>query len=116
MSISRRGFLSQSIAGAAAAAQTSSTNRPNVQYDILQDIGPNLACYGEAEVKTPNLDRFARQSIRFTHAYTTGPVCSASRSALMSGCYQNRIAAHQHRTWEWHKRPLPSPTRHISQW
>lgn len=116
MSLSRRGFLSQSLAAAGAAAQTAGSQRPNVLYVILEDIGPNLACYGEPLAKTPNLDRFAQQSIRFTHAYTTGPVCSASRSALMSGCYQNRIAAHQHRTWEWNKRPLPAPTRHISEW
>jgi len=116
MNVSRRGFLAQSLAGAAAAAQTNSSNRPNVLYVILEDIGPNLACYGEQQVKTPNLDRFAQQSMRFTHAYTTGPVCSASRSALMSGCYQNRIAANHHRTWDWHKRPLPPPTRHISEW
>src|SRR5579863_9299547 len=106
MKISRRGFLGQS-AGAVAAAQTGSlraASRPNVLYVILEDIGPNLACYGEPLVQTPNLDRFAAQSMRFTSAYTTGPVCSASRSALMSGCYQTRIGAHQHRTWQWNKR------------
>jgi N-sulfoglucosamine sulfohydrolase len=118
MSISRRGFFGQSLS-AVAAAQTSSqrpANQPNILYVILEDIGPNLACYGEPLVQTPNLDRFAAQSIRFTSAYTTGPVCSASRSALMSGCYQNRIGAHQHRTWQWNKRALPAPTRHISEW
>ena len=123
MTITRRGFLGQS-AGAVAAAQVGgqspnsrhAANRPNVLYVILEDIGPNLACYGEPLVKTPNLDRFASQSMRFTSAYTCGPVCSASRSALMSGCYQNRIGAHQHRTWEWNKRPLPPPVRHISEW
>jgi arylsulfatase A-like enzyme len=104
---------------AAAAAQTAGSragNRPNVLYVILEDIGPNLACYGEPLVKTPNLDRFASQSIRFTHAYTTGPVCSASRSSLMTGCYQNYLGAHQHRTWQWNKRTLPPPVRHISEW
>jgi arylsulfatase A-like enzyme len=122
MSISRRGFLEQSL-GAVAAAQTPaqngvphSGNRPNVLYVILEDTGPNYACYGEPLVKTPNIDRFASQSIRFTSAYTTGPVCSASRSALMSGCYQNRIAAHQHRTWQWNKQVLPNPTKHVSEW
>ncbi|HEY3840422.1 MAG TPA: sulfatase, partial [Bryobacteraceae bacterium] len=117
MKISRRGFVGQSL-GAVAAAQTTGRNgsRPNILYVIQEDIGPNHACDGEPLVKTPNIDRFASQSIRFTQAYTTGPVCSASRSALMSGCYQNRIEAHQHRTWDWNKRPLPSPVRHISEW
>lgn len=117
MSITRRGFLGQS-ASAVAAAQASRepAARPNILYVILEDIGPNLACYGEPLVKTPNLDRFGSQSIRFTSAYTTGPVCSASRSALMTGCYQDRIGAHQHRTWQWNKRPLAPPIRHISDW
>src|SRR5690242_2814192 len=115
MSLSRRGFIGQSLS-AAAAAQTSgvrSGNRPNILYVILEDIGPNLACYGEPQVRTPNLDRFASQSIRFTSAYTTGPVCSASRSSLMTGCYQTQIGAHQHRTWPWNKKNLPAPTREI---
>jgi arylsulfatase A-like enzyme len=116
--LSRRSFLGQSMS-AVAAAQTTGVRpgkRPNILYVILEDIGPNLACYGEPLVKTPNLDRFASESIRFTSAYTTGPVCSASRSALMTGCYQTQIGAHQHRTWQWNKRPLPSPVRHISEW
>jgi arylsulfatase A-like enzyme len=119
MSISRRGFLSQSLAAAGAAAQTTATqsgSRPNVLYVILEDTGPNYGCYGEPLVKTPNIDRFASEGIRFTHAYTTGPVCSASRTALMSGCYQNHVGGHQHRTWAWHKQPLSPPIRHISDW
>jgi arylsulfatase A-like enzyme len=118
MGISRRGFITAAgtMAAAAQSVAQSSANRPNVLYVILEDSGPNMACYGEKLVKTPNIDRFASQGIRFTSAYTTGPVCSASRSALMSGCYQNRIGAHQHRTWQWNKKTLPSPTRHVSEW
>jgi len=118
--LSRRGFLETSVgaAGLAASAQPSkaAADRPNVLYVIQEDIGPNMACYGEPLVQTPHLDRFAAQGVRFTNAYTCGPVCSASRSALMTGCYQTRLGAHQHRTWEWHKRSLPSPIRHVSQW
>lgn len=101
--------------GAAQRPDAGGGNRPNVLYVILEDIGPNLACYGEPLVKTPNLDHFASQSIRFTSAYTSAPVCSASRSSLMTGCYQARIGAHQHRTWQWNKRALEPPIRHISE-
>ncbi|HXJ38647.1 MAG TPA: sulfatase [Bryobacteraceae bacterium] len=121
MSLSRRTFMEQAVnAGAlsAAAAVTASAagDRPNVLYVILEDTGPNMACYGEPLVRTPHLDRFAGEAIRFSQAYCTAPVCSASRSALMSGRYQNNIGAHNHRTWEWHKRPLPAPAKHISEW
>src|SRR5438094_6265119 len=121
MKVSRRSLFERAMsAGAAAAANSvlsaapAGPNRPNILYVILEDIGPQLACYGEPLVRTPHLDRFAAQAIRFTSAYTTGPVCSASRSALMTGCYQTKIGAHQHRTWNWRKKPLPPPTRHIS--
>ncbi len=123
MSVSRRGFLEGAVtsgallsARAAAGQSAGSATRPNILYVIQEDIGPNMACYGEPLVHTPHLDGFASQAIRFTNAFTSGPVCSASRSALMTGCYQNNIGAHQHRTWEWRKRPLPPPVRHISDW
>jgi len=106
------------LASARAAAQSArqTAGRPNILYVIQEDIGPQLACYGEPLVRTPHLDRFASEAVRFANAFTTGPVCSASRSALMTGCYQTRIGAHQHRTWEWNKRPLPPPVRHLCEW
>jgi arylsulfatase A-like enzyme len=122
MSLSRRGFFEKAavagaLGGAWAGAQSGPpSGRPNILYIIQEDIGPNHACYGEPLVKTPNVDRMAAQGVRFTNVFCTGPVCSASRSALMSGRYQNNIGAHNHRTWEWHKRPLPAPAGHISEW
>jgi N-sulfoglucosamine sulfohydrolase len=122
MTFSRRALFEKTLTAGAVTAANSllagapSGPRPNVLYVILEDIGPNLACYGEPLVQTPHLDQFASQAIRFTNAYTCGPVCSASRSALMSGNYQTRIGAHQHRTWNWNKRTLTPPVRHISEW
>ncbi len=119
MAISRRDLLGSlgALTVAGAAAQTgASGNRPNVLYVILEDTGPNFGCYSEPLVRTPNIDRFASQGTRFTNAFCTAPVCSASRSALMSGRYQNNIGAHHHRTWDWHKKPLAAPAAHISDW
>ncbi len=134
MSLTRRDFLTKATAagalaaGGAAFSQAPSApadaaptiqpmaTRPNILYVILEDIGPQLACYGEPLVRTPNLDRFAAQGVRFTNAFATAPVCSASRSALMTGCYQTYLGAHHHRTWAWNKRPLPSPVRHVCDW
>ena len=101
---------------AARTAAQSSGSRPNVLYVILEDTGPNFGCYGEPLVRTPNIDRFASQGTRFTHAFCAAPVCSASRSALMTGRYQTNIGAHNHRTWDWHKNRLAAPAGHICDW
>jgi len=72
--------------------------KPNILWLIAEDLGPELSCYGHPEVWTPNLDRLAAEGVRFTHAYTTAPVCSPSRSAFMTGMYQTSIGAHNHRS------------------
>lgn len=73
-------------------------DRPNVLWLVAEDLGPELGCYGAKQVSTPNLDRLASQGVRYTRAYTTAPVCSASRSAFMTGMYQTTIGAHNHRS------------------
>ncbi|MCK4277544.1 MAG: sulfatase, partial [Phycisphaerae bacterium] len=87
------------------AAAEKKDDRPNILWILAEDICPDLSCYGVKAVKTPHLDKFASQGIRFTRAFTTAPVCSASRSAMMTGFHQNYIGAHQHRTRG--KKPLP---------
>jgi N-sulfoglucosamine sulfohydrolase len=105
MRFSRRDFFeSAGLAGAASLAERSAPaqttgQRPNILYIVQEDIGPNHACYGEPLVRTPHVDRLAAQGTRFNNVFCTGPVCSASRSALMTGRYQNNIGAHNHRTW-----------------
>src|SRR5918993_3454765 len=103
--MTRRSYLF-STAGAALAAQEPSKQRPNILLILAEDIGPQLSCYGEPLVQTPNLDRLAREGAMYKRAFTTAPVCSASRSALATGMYQTSIGAHQHRTV--HKKPLPA--------
>lgn len=88
--------------GIAAFAQN---NKPNILWVLIEDVGPEMACYGEHLVQTPNIDRLAREGVRFTNAHTTSPVCSPSRSALITGMYQTSIGAHHHRTFE--RKPLP---------
>jgi uncharacterized sulfatase len=73
-------------------------DRPNILWLISEDTSPDLACYGGPLVRTPNLDRLAGEGARFTNAFVTGPVCSASRSAIMTGMYQTSIDAHNHRS------------------
>ena len=65
---------------------------------IAEDFSPDLGCYGTQQVWTPNLEPPGRQGVRYTRFFTTAPVCSASRSAFMTGMYQTTIGAHNHRS------------------
>jgi len=59
---------------------------PNIVFILADDLGwSDLACYGSTVHETPQLDRFARQSVRFTDAYAAAPVCSPTRASLMTG-------------------------------
>lgn len=93
-----------------------SAERPNVLWIIGEDMGPELSCYGTTEVWTPNLDRLASQGMRYTRAFSTAPVCSASRSAFMTGMYQTTIGAHNHRSHREDGFRLPEGVRLITEW
>src|SRR5215469_10688303 len=97
---------------AASAAQAPA--RPNILWLVAEDFGPHLGCYGTTQVWTPNLDRLAAQGVRYTRAFTTAPVCSASRSAFMTGMYQTTIGAHNHRSHRDDGYRLPPGVRLIS--
>ncbi|MBN1997043.1 sulfatase [candidate division KSB1 bacterium] len=84
----------------------------NILWLISEDTSPDIGCYGNPLVKTPNLDRLAAEGIRYTNVYATCPVCSPSRSAFMTGMYQTFTGAHQHRTRD--KQPLPDPVKVIT--
>lgn len=79
--------------------------KPNVLWILIEDWSTDLSCYGTPLVQTPNIDKLASEGIRFERAFTTAPVCSTSRSAMMTGFHQNYIGANQHRTAD--KQPLP---------
>ena len=65
---------------------------PNIILINCDDLGyGDLGCYGSTRNKTPNIDRMAQDGIRLTDYYSASPVCSASRAALMTGCYPNRL-------------------------
>jgi len=66
--------------------------KPNVVFILVDDLGwSDLGCYGSTFYDTPNLDKLAEESIRFTNAYSASPVCSPTRAALMSGKHPVRV-------------------------
>ncbi len=67
--------------------------QPNVVIIFTDDQGYNdLSCYGATDFETPHLDKLAEDGIRFTNFHVSTAVCSASRSALLTGCYNERIS------------------------
>ena len=78
-----------------AAPLTAAERPPNVVLIFADDLGyGDLGCYGATGWATPHLDRMAKEGVRFTDFHTAQPVCSASRAALLTGCYANRIGIH----------------------
>lgn len=84
---------------------------PNFVWIVADDMSPDIGAYGVAGVKTPNLDRLAREGRRYTHAYATAPVCSASRSAFILGTYQTTTGLHAHDVEN--PQPLVAPYQHL---
>ena len=70
--------------------------RPNVVLFFIDDLGyMDLGCYGSESYRTPNLDRLAQRSVRFTDFYSANPVCSPTRAALMTGKAPHRLGITQ---------------------
>ena len=66
--------------------------KPNIVLILADDLGyGDLSCYGAKKIATPVLDQLAREGTRFTHFTVAQAVCTASRAALLTGCYANRV-------------------------
>ena len=104
--IDRRGLLRTAAAGmtaavaarwGSAAPRQAAAPGPNIIIIYADDQGyGDLSCYGAKKLKTPHLDRMAAEGMKFTDFYVTAPVCSPTRSSLMTGSYPRRVGMHQH--------------------
>ncbi|MCF6333792.1 MAG: sulfatase [Draconibacterium sp.] len=106
------------VANTFSCAKKAPEQKPNIVWIMMEDWGYQLSCYGEPGIQTPNLDKFAEEGIRYTNSFCTAPVCSPSRSAMITGFHQNYIGASQHRTKapDFEKKPLPygiKPITHL---
>ena len=70
----------------------------NILWIYLEDVSGWFSCYGETLINTPNIDLLASQGLRFDRFYTPVGVCSATRSAIITGMMQTSIGAHHHRS------------------
>jgi arylsulfatase A-like enzyme len=87
--MNRREFLSLSAAALLPqSGRAPGAGRPNILFILADDLGyGDLGCYGQKRVRTPNVDRLAREGMRFTQAYAGSTVCAPSRCCLMTGMH-----------------------------
>ncbi len=87
----RRTFLA-AAAGSLMSAAAARSARPNFVFLLVDDLGwKDFGCYGNTFHDTPNLDRLARDGVRFTNAYAACPVCSPTRASILTGKYPARL-------------------------
>lgn len=91
-------FLSLMFALWISCGATVAQDRPNVLWLYVEDLCDWLGCYGDELAETPTLDALAARGARFERAYMPAPVCSPTRSAVITGCWQTSIGAHNHRS------------------
>ena len=78
-----------------ASAIEQAIRAPNIVIIFCDDLGyADLGCFGAKGWKTPNLDQLAKDGMRLTSFYVSQPVCGASRTSLLTGCYANRVGIH----------------------
>ncbi|MGD9420108.1 MAG: sulfatase family protein [Verrucomicrobiota bacterium JB025] len=79
-------------------AATLAAKQPNILWLTFEDTSAyEFACYGNPDVKTPTIDRMAKQGIQFMNAWSTAPYCSPARSSLITGCYATTYGMDNHR-------------------
>ena len=85
MSIRRFGLLALACIVGPFVPVEAVADRPNVLFVIVDDLRPELGCYGVEEIRTPNFDAFSMEATTFTRAYCQAAACSPSRAAVMTG-------------------------------
>ena len=91
--------------------QNTNIKPPNIVWISVEDMGPVLSIYGNEALNTPNIDRLAKEGVKYTNAYATVGVCAPSRFSIITGMYPTRLGAHNMRTgdhnnFKWPEDPL----------
>ena len=72
--------------------------KPNIIWLVAEDLSPYLPSFGDSTIVTPNLDRLAKEGVRYSNVFSVSGVCAPSRSAIVTGMYPTSIGAHHMRT------------------
>lgn len=79
------GFIFTQLFGCKAEARAKETKKPNVLFICVDDLRPELGCYGASYIKSPNIDKLANSGVLFTHQFVQVPTCGASRCSILTG-------------------------------
>ena len=92
-------------------------NRPNIIYILADDLGyGDLGCYGQKDIRTPNLDRMAHEGILFTQHYSGSTVCAPSRSSLMTGLHTGHTPVRGNKEYQPEgQHPLPAEAATVAE-
>src|SRR6202158_2674230 len=105
--VTRRTLLCNTALGTAALAAGGigayaqpASKPPNIIFILADDLGyADVSCYGRRDFTTPNIDRIAARGVRFLQGYANPAVCSATRLALITGRYQDRVRLGRGEAW-----------------
>ncbi|MHC4566577.1 MAG: twin-arginine translocation signal domain-containing protein, partial [Planctomycetota bacterium] len=117
--LSRRDFIKTAAAGGIAAVlsgcragsrRTGGAERPNIVYIVADDLGyGDLGCYGQKDIRTPNLNRMAAEGMIFIQHYSGSTVCAPSRSCLMTGLHTGHTPVRGNKEYQPEgQHPLPA--------
>ncbi len=82
-------------------------SKPNIIFFLIDDLGwADLGCFGSSFYESPNIDALAADSMLFTDAYASCPVCSPTRASIMSGKYPARVGITNYIDWRGQYHPL----------
>ena len=80
-----------------ASSQGTNHARPNILFIAVDDLRPELGCYGATQIKTPNIDRLAKRGVVFTRAYCQQPLCGPTRASILTGLRPNSTGVFDNR-------------------
>ena len=75
------------LLGSCSSGMEKQIPKPNILFIAIDDLRPELGCYGETQVLSPNIDNLASEGILFQRAYCNVPVCGASRASMLNPVY-----------------------------